>query len=213
MKAPLQPVHAGQPLQLSAADWNAMLEAARAYQLRGPRATSDKAPQPPPTATVYIQNKSGADRDRFDVLGVDAPLIDPADNLDEFQHRVALAGVAPTAADHLGRFAILAEPLRDNAIGRAWVSGVFPARVNVTDEGHRFADVADGDATQLASADAGVAQILWAQAGTGTLWAIVRIGGGSAGTEPVGQYLGMAHLVVAQNTGGWDFIRYSAPLS
>lgn len=33
------------------------------------------------------------------------------------------------------------------------------------------------------------------------------------GTEAVGQYIGMAHLVVAQNVGGWDFIRYTAPLT
>ena len=42
---------------------------------------------------IMVKNNTGADRDRFDVLGISGPIISPADNLVEFQNRVAMVGV------------------------------------------------------------------------------------------------------------------------
>ncbi|RJQ82501.1 MAG: hypothetical protein C4519_07805, partial [Desulfobacteraceae bacterium] len=61
---------------------------------------------------VIVKNASGADRARFEILGINTPVITPTDNLDQFLNRPALSGVVPTAANHWGKFVVLAEPIR-----------------------------------------------------------------------------------------------------
>jgi hypothetical protein len=102
-------------------------------------------------------------------------LISPTDNEPEFLSRVALEVTLPSWPDDAGRFVILAEPLAAGEIGRAWASGVCQAWIDVTDEGHRFADIDDGSSV-LVSRGTGAASILWKESGTGTKWAIVRLG-------------------------------------
>ena len=106
------------------------------------------------TGIVPVKNASGADRNRFDVLGIDAPLFTPTDNLTSFQNQIALVGVTPREADHYGKFAILLEPLRTGRIGKACVSGVCVVRLNVLDESHDFADVEDGCTENLKTGSA-----------------------------------------------------------
>jgi hypothetical protein len=126
---------------------------------------------------VPIKNSSTEDRGRFDVLGISAPLFTHTDNADEFKNRVALSGVKPTAAAHLGKFAILLEPMKDGAIGRACVSGVCPARIYIEEDWHQYADVEDNQPAHLKSRPSGAAQILWKETGEGAdKWAIVRLG-------------------------------------
>jgi hypothetical protein len=50
--------------------------------------------------------------------------------------------------------------------GRALLVGVTPVKLEVDDADHAFADVTDGDAIKLTTADAGGAQILWKEAGS-----------------------------------------------
>ena len=80
---------------------------------------------------------------------------------------------------------MLSEPVRSNEIGRAYIAGVTPVRVNVIDANHTRADVEDGDATRLRSSPgggsgSGGAQILWKEDGTGEVWALVVLGASSA---------------------------------
>jgi hypothetical protein len=59
----------------------------------------------------------------------------------------------------------------------AAVAGVTPVKLDVKDIDHRYARVKPGDATQLQSAAAGPAYIIWKQSGAGTdKWAYVRLG-------------------------------------
>jgi hypothetical protein len=73
---------------------------------------------------------------------------------------------------------------------------VCMVRVDVADEGHMFADVADGETGFLASAGTGKAQIIWREGmlgygyETGEQWAIVGIGGGSGGGGRCGKSKG-----------------------
>ena len=125
---------------------------------------------------ILIKNNSGHDVGRFGVLGISGVAIDPASSGQaaiEFAERPVLTGVTPTTAAHSERFVVTIEPIADDAIGRAAVSGVFACLVNVTDEDHQFADVKNNDRTQLESVDCGVCQLLWKESGTGEdKWAL-----------------------------------------
>ena len=167
----------GQPMTISAVAWNACLDAADAHRKRqGPQG----APGMPifrQADIVLVKNASGADVPRFGVLGISGVIVTPADSLEEFQSQVALTGVTPTTASHTGKFLICIEPLAPNAIGRAWVSGVCYAQVDVTNETDRYADVRNNDRAKLRTLAAGTARILFTEsAGTGTKWCVLRIG-------------------------------------
>ena len=177
----LKKVKPGDPLAIPAATFNTFVDAAQDFRNRQHR---QERPLPPASAgsgTIRVKNASGADRDRFAVLGIDVPVFTPTDNLEGFKNEPVLAGVVPTTANHLGRFVVLAEPLAAGAIGRAVLTGLTPVKVYIDDVAHRAADVDNSNATRLRSSTSGTASILWAEAGTGERWALVRLGGAGGG--------------------------------
>ena len=171
----MKKVKSGDRLSIPAETFNTFIDAARDHRTRQQNRGQAARPSNRSTGTILVKNASGADRDRFDVLGVDAPIFTPTDNEDSFKNQVALKGVTPSEDNHEGRFVILQEPVRTGDIGRAVVAGVTPVVVNVSDTEHGFADIADGVAGKLVSAESGGAQILWAELGTGDKWAVVRL--------------------------------------
>ncbi|MBK8915052.1 MAG: hypothetical protein IPM64_10720 [Phycisphaerales bacterium] len=185
MAGTLHKVKSGDPLVIPAATFNTFVDAARDFQERQ-RATAREAKREfRQTGIVLVRNESGADRARFDVLGIAGPIIKPVDHAEEFKQRVALKGVVPSSA-HTGKFAILLEPATDQTIVRACLDGVCPARVRMDDEAHEFADIEVGQAGQLTSGDGGAARLLWVEpvedrADPEIAWTVVRIGGGGAG--------------------------------
>ncbi|HUU90110.1 MAG TPA: hypothetical protein VM238_02750 [Phycisphaerae bacterium] len=172
----LQKVKSGDPLEIPARTHNAFIDAARDHLARQQNVAGAPVAELRPGGIVPVKNASGADRERFDILGIDAPIFTPTDNEDGFKNQVALKGVLPTEADHAGRFAILLEPLKAGAIGLACVQGVCPVKVSVEDEDHPCADVNDGQAGSLKSGVSGAAFILWKESGTGEKWAVVKLG-------------------------------------
>jgi len=190
-------VSPGDPLQISATSWNSFVDAAEANKDR----QHDRRPRPLPRmrqACIFpIQNSTGADRGRFEIVGISDVVISPTDNDLEFKGGPALVGAAVADA-HAGNFAILLEPIGTGKIGLCVLAGVTPVQIDITDADHGWADVKDGDATQLQSGESGGGQILWVEAGTGTKWAIVRLGPSIEATA-----LAVRHgcLVVAHTTG------------
>ena len=175
----LKKVQSGDALKIPAATFNAMIDAARDHRQRQRDRGRDAKPAFRQTGIVPVKNASGADRDRFDVLGVDSPIFTPADSLDGFKNQVAFEGVTPSVSDHRGRFVVLLQPIASGEIGLACVSGVCPAQVEVSDDandaGCRYADV-KASAAALDCLASGSAAILWREAGTGTKWAVVKLG-------------------------------------
>lgn len=172
----LEHVQPGQPLKIPAQTWNAVIDVARAHQQRGPRTGGEPLLTPADANLVLVKNASGADRARFDVLGIDAPIILPGGaggNPEGFAERVALSCIAATEADHADRFVMLIEPLKSGAIGRARITGVCPAKIQIDDEAHTTAGVKDAG-TVLTSGKPGVT-LLWKEAGTGVKWAVVQM--------------------------------------
>ncbi len=125
---------------------------------------------------VLVKNISGVDVGRFGILGIAGILFDPATALPAFTARTVFTGQLPAESHQAGRFLICAEPLRSGAIGRAWADGIVTVRINVQDESHLYATVNPDDTTQLISAAQGICNVLYKESGTGTKWAVVRIG-------------------------------------
>jgi hypothetical protein len=189
----LRKVQVGDPLAIPASTFNSFIDAARDFRARQTSATSDPIQSFRQTGIVPIKNGSEEDRNRFDVLGIGSPIISPTDNADEFKNRVAIVGVLPAIDTHFGNFAILLEPMKDGAIGRACVAGVCPARIYIEKEWHQYADVEDGQPARLKSRPSGGAQILWKESGEGAeKLAIVRLGPPSPDI----------FIVLVQNDGG-----------
>lgn len=174
MSDQLRKVQTGEPLRFPARFYNSLVEMAAAWQAgqfaQGATALGGR----PADGIVLVRNDSGADRDQFQVLGIKEALILPGDNEQEFKNRLAFKAETPAESDHLGRFVILAEPIKSNLIGRAWAFGDCPVKVDVGDAAHGFADVADGVCGSLRSGGTGGATILWKESGTGEKWALVR---------------------------------------
>ena len=173
MAAPARRAQPGEPLAIPAAVWNDLVTMLRERGWEGTLRPGGKSTDR--DGLVLVRNSSGQDVDWFGVLAIDGVVYTPEDDESGFLGQPVLDGKKPTE-DHRGRFVILLEPIAAGAIGRALVQGLVPVKVDVADEDHEFADVADGECGHLASGTTGAAQILWKQAGTGTKWAIVRIG-------------------------------------
>jgi hypothetical protein len=168
-------VRSGQPTKSlrSAETFNYLLEAARAvHEDRGanfmpPAIGGGAAP-----GVILVKNTSGGTVDRFGVLGLGAALITPTANAVEFKNQIVLEGDTPVAS---GPFAVLLEPLLDDAIGRAVVAGAVQVQISVGEAGHTHAR-ATTSTSYLQSGVCGTARILWKESGTGTKWAIVLLG-------------------------------------
>jgi len=209
----LRKVKPGDPLAIPAEAFNAFIDAARDVQAR--RLAQRQGAQPaqdPGTTVVLVRNDSGADRDRFDVLGISGPLIAPSDDLDAFKSRVTLTGVTPADPTHVGRFAVLTEPVADGEIGRAVISGVVPVKVSVADaDAADWADICADVTAYLTAGPTGSARVLWRAGGTGQQWALVFLGAGPAELLPAGLSARMVRQL-ADIGGGvlrptWDFAR------
>jgi hypothetical protein len=134
--------------------------------------------------TVKIRNDTVANlTERWMVLGISGIAFTKAQNETDFlSNAIVLTGVTP-AAEHSGKFVICAEPIKYGEIGTAYISGVVPVKIDVTDTAHTFAAVKAGSRIELNSADDGAAKILWQESGTGIKWCLVEFPVGSGGGE------------------------------
>ena len=170
-------VQSGQALRIPAEAFNAFVDAARDYRGRQQTRETEGQPKLRQSGIIRVKNGSGADRNWFEILGIDRSVFTPSDNLETFQNEVVLVGVTPDGEDHAGRFCVLLEPLAANAIGLAVISGVCPDRVHINEASDSFAEVQDNDVTQLKTGGSGSATILWKESGTSeNKWAVVRLG-------------------------------------
>lgn len=180
----MRKVRTGDALDIPAETFNTFIDSARDFLQRQSDLRRSGARNSRNSGIILVKNVSGSDRERFHILGLKDTIILPADNEDEFKNKIALTGETPSTSTHAGKFAILLEPLKNNSIGLAMVSGVSQVRLSVTSETDTCADLSDGNAALLKTASTGPAQILWKETGTGTKWGVVRFpfatGGGSA---------------------------------
>ena len=180
---PFKPAQAGQALDIPAAAWNALMASLRRPGRQGAGEGGGGGLAP---GEVYVQNNSGADLDRFAVLGVSGPLLDPSADPYRFADPPGLTGVKPAAAHVDGRFVVLAEPAPAGKVALAVAGGVTVCKVNVAGESHQYAKAKADTTDALVSATSGPCLILWKQPGTGDgKWAIVRFGAAGGGAVRV----------------------------
>ncbi len=178
MSSALKKVRSGDPLVIPAAAYNAFIDAALDFRQRTAHLGQGAQPSFSQASIVLVRNDSGSNQNRMAVLGVEVPIIDPSANEEEFRNRVALSCITPATDTHEGRFVVLAEPIANGKIGRAYAAGVCPVKIDVPDEEHewRYAEIADGITGNLKVSMQGSAGILWRAGGTGVQWAVVRLG-------------------------------------
>lgn len=171
----LKKVQSGDPMVIPAQTFNAFVDAAFDFQRRQRSVKREGQATFQQNGVILVRNNTGGDLDRFAAVGIDAPIIGPDDNEDEFKNRASAIGVKPAVPLHRGRFAIMLEPVASGGIAPACVSGVVPCQIEVDEETHERADV-EHDSTTLRTGHHGGAEILWKEAGQGLKWAMVKIG-------------------------------------
>ncbi len=170
-------VRPGDPIAISAAVWNDVLDAA-ALAKRTKR-TGAGIPDGLDVGIVRVKNTTDEDLDRFAALGISFGIgVTAEKNELAFQNEppVLFGGVY----DGDGPWVVLMEPLPAGKIGRAMLFGVTPAQVDVADKEHDFAQpVPDNAAGTLESCAGGTARILWKPDKTGLQWCLLHVGAGS----------------------------------
>lgn len=177
MTNPYQKATPGSRRAFYATGFNAMIDAAREANERRLPFESRGRPPAETAGTILVKNGSGLSVARFGVLGIGEPVFGPSDNLAEFKNRPCFGGGLPDEAT--ASIAIVQEPLAAGAVGRAItfggvspvLLGVDPALPNCV-----FADVFPAiGVLGLGVTGYGPAQVLWREAGTGTVWGVVAL--------------------------------------
>jgi len=120
---------------------------------------------------IQVYNNTGAEIAMFGIYGIKEQVF-TADAVELMTRTLEVE--APALADHIGKWVVLAEQIPDGGIGKAYVSGMCLCKINIVSTAHRFAEIADADEEKLVSAYIGTAKIIWAEAGTGTKWAVIE---------------------------------------
>ena len=159
----------GQPIVLSAGEYNAAVEAGQWYRQFARYGQGGRVQSPPIVATsVWVQNDTGADLDAGAVVELSgSPLTDPGNQYPWFSG-IVRAGDDPVCA-------VLYDPIPDGDLGLAVVSGVVFANVDIQDADNTHARISPS-ATQFTGDFGGYARILYKPSGTGVKWCAVLLG-------------------------------------
>ncbi|MHB8953572.1 MAG: hypothetical protein ACYC4U_11430 [Pirellulaceae bacterium] len=166
-------VNSGDPLKIRATEWNLLLDMA------DPAKPSAVSPGGLPSLQrgfmAAVKNNTGAAVARYHAVGIGAPLFSPADSAGTFQNQLGFVG-EDMAATYLGKFAVMQEQADNGKIGRAMLEGITCAEITVNHADHDRVDVDTAGGSKLVSQFYGAGEILYKESGTGTKWAIIRIG-------------------------------------
>lgn len=177
MPDPYQKVNPGDKLRLPATTWNKLVDLAKQGDQAAINSLAGRQSSLPRTPDrIKIRNDSGTDVPRFGVLGLDELVIKPDQQENEFLRQPFYSGIKPADPDHVGRFAVLLEPLAQGKTGTGLIAGIVPVKLKVaagvTASDFGRADIIVDDVTQLEPRPFG-AEILETLADD---WALIRLG-------------------------------------
>lgn len=206
----LRRVQAGDNLVITAETWNLLLDTADKLRSRGGvfRAGegSAEAESFSPCSVIRFENTTGSTVPAFAVLTPTGASPDPdtdgATALSVRRRPVVTASAPITDGDPV---LIAFESVGDGQIGRAAVSGVTVARVDLTDTTHRFARPDPGNIFNLVSAASGPVRLLQTFEDAGTYLMLVMLLQGTSGGDTFGQSWGTDNLVVATNSASGTY--------
>ena len=176
MGDPLKKVLPGQELAIPAEAYNAFVDAAMACRGNRSLGTSVSTPGGLSSSVIKVKNNTAGALDRFAAVGLESLAITPSGSLENFQNTPVINVLAPGSSMYLGKFAVLQEPLAANYLGDAVVSGVTVSQITMNHASHDRADVDPAGGASLVSAYYGAAEILYVESGTGSKWAVLRLG-------------------------------------
>ena len=122
---------------------------------------------------VMVKNTSGGTVNRWGVLAISGIRINPNDGDKQrrgYEAMPCLLGQTPTS--DTDKFVIAVEPIKNNAIGRAAIAGVTPAKLVGGANESPFAKPKANNKAALEAGNGGPARILWRDDD----WGLVRIG-------------------------------------
>ena len=204
----MQKVHQGEKIIIKASTWNSFIDAANFAKDSKLNNWGKPLKSGVSAGIVLVKNMEAQARDRFTALVITGICISPDANEDEFLSCVPVfEGSKMTEARADKPYVILMEPIASQAIGRAMILGVTPAKVVVNDSEDGFAVPRPGSQTgELESSSTGVARILWKGTGSGAQWCIVQLGGAGSGSG--GEKAFMCRVQGGSSTAGYQVTVY-----
>jgi hypothetical protein len=169
---------------------------------------------------VMIKNTTATDWDRHDCVYIDKPTIEPVASANapetlEFRSFRVFDAIEPLSGEtHVGKIAILLEPIPAGRMGAAILSGVVNTKIDVIDEDDEFCDVDETSGGRLLTSNSDYessGQILWKASGTGEKWATVRLSNKKTPALEVGFCLGASHpdgVSAMQTLGSGELIDF-----
>jgi hypothetical protein len=150
-KNEFQHVRSGEPLNIPAAAYNAMLDAAQAHRNR--RMTLEPHGSGFDSLFIHVVNETGKPLQRFNVLGLDTPLETQDENV--FCNKIIFKGVEPQKK-HKGKFAVLQQDAAPNQVVRACIFGTTIAKIQSDSSSSssstseiKFCDIKENETTYL----------------------------------------------------------------
>lgn len=163
----------GQKFRPVAEDFRGYNEAARYVRerTRGPFARG-QVTRNTDTNILWGVNSTDTDLIVGSVVALDAPLILPSVNVDHFKFLREFRIAKPTANNQ--RFGVCLAPIKRGKAGPVAFDGIFPMQANFSTDSAQYVTSVAGS-TVAASNAAGRGEVWWKEAGTGLLWAWVKL--------------------------------------
>lgn len=178
MSDPLTRVTKGQPRRYTARTHNEILEAVRKFRDSQSLGVDARIQAAENGLAILVRNDTGGTLAEWSTVRV-AGLLSDLDEPAVVSARPIYSGALPASESDV--IAVIQSGAADGGIARATFQGHAVARVNVTDEGHRFAVPIVGDSDNLASAVDGPVRILAKPSGTGVKVCAILLGGVGGG--------------------------------
>ena len=164
------PAIPGQPVNLSAGDYNDAVDTGRWYRRERRLSGGGSSPVLPIGSTiVQVQNDTGGDLDAGAVVEIDDTILTTPSNQFPWFSAIARAGNDPVCA-------VLLDPIPEDGVGPAVLAGIVFADVDIVDEDNTHARVVPGS-TQLKGDFGGWCRIVYKPSGTGVKSCAVLVGG------------------------------------
>jgi len=167
--------------RIAAREWNAVVDAFASIDVGSTRTIV-----PPANLfdsnVVLIWNQSGSTFARFSPFGLKfnlTPIFNPTDpdKVTSYQQHRGMNARSPLTIDTAhGSIGITLDEIPAEGYGRGIISGAVPCKIDILNTLHKYATVKNNNATELVSCTQGPCRILWREDGTGTRWAIIRLG-------------------------------------
>jgi hypothetical protein len=173
----MRKVVTGEKFSVKAKTWNSFIDAAVYVKQRQADLLSKTPRRDTKSGIVLVRNSTDEDLGQFAVVALGALIITPSDNEQDFRNNLPI--FEPIKDGISDPFGIAQKPIRKNEVGPVMLSGISPARINIENEDHEFAEVTEDG---LKSSSNGTLRVLWKEEEEGEdKWAILLLGASGAG--------------------------------